>query len=338
MRASLPRVREDGAVIVDCAVYTHGKRREGDLPIELALEAATEPESFVWIGLHEPTPEEFTAVRSELGLHELAVEDAVRAHQRPKLELYDGDMFVVLKTARYLDADETVEFAEIQLFVGASYVVSVRHGSGSALAEVRTDLERRPEVLRLGPLAVLHAVVDRVVDDYAPVISGIDNDVREVEVEVFDTDRSHGDPSRRIFKLKREVLDFHRHTKPLLEPLDRLVAGNLPGCHVELTRYFRDVQDHLLRVVSDIENFRDLLSDALEANLAQVTVRQNDDMRKMSAWVAVGAFPTVVGAIYGMNFDHMPELDTRYGYFVVVGLTLGICYLLYRRFKKIGWL
>jgi magnesium transporter len=328
-----------GDVIVDCAVYTHGKRREGDLPLAQALEAATEPDSFVWIGLYEPTPSEFTAVRRELALHDLAVEDAVVAHQRPKLELYDGDLFVVLKTARYVDAYETVEFAEIQLFVGLNYVVSVRHGRGSALAEVRHQLERRPEVMQLGPMAVLYSVVDRVVDDYLPVIAGIDNDVREVEVDVFDTDRNHQtDPSRRIFKLKREVLDFHRHTKPLVEPLERLVAGALPGCHPGLSTYFRDALDHLLRVVAEIENFRDLLSDALAANLAQVSVRQNDDMRKMSAWVAIGAFPTVVGAIYGMNFEHMPELDWRYGYFLVLAFTAGICYLLYRRFKQAGWL
>ena len=328
-----------GDVIVDCAVYTHGKRREGDLPLEQALEAATEPDSFVWIGLYEPTPSEFTAVRRELGLHDLAVEDAVVAHQRPKLELYDGDLFVVLKTARYIDAFETVEFAEIQLFVGRNYVVSVRHGRGSALSDVRRELERRPDIMQLGPMAVLYSVVDRVVDDYIPVIDGIDNDMREVEVEVFDSERSrHADPGRRIFMLKREVLDFHRHTKPLLEPLARLVAGTLPGCHPELSTYFRDVQDHLLRVVAEIENFRDLLSDALDANLAQVSVRQNDDMRKMSAWIAIGAFPTVVGAIYGMNFEHMPELGWRYGYLVVLAFTATICYLLYRRFKHVGWL
>jgi magnesium transporter len=326
-------------VIVDCAVYTNGTRRAGELPLELALEAANEPDSFVWIGLHEPTPAEFTAVRRELGLHDLAVEDAVAAHQRPKLELYDGDLFVVLKTARYDDAQETVEFAEIQLFVGHSYVVSVRHGRGSALSDVRHQLERRPEVMALGPMAVLHSVVDRVVDDYQPVIAGLDNDMREVEVDVFDSDRStQTDPSRRIFKLKREVLDFHRHTRPLVEPLERLVAGALPGCHPELSTYFRDVHDHLMRIVAEIENFRDLLSDALAANLAQVSVRQNDDMRKMSAWVAVGAFPTVVGAIYGMNFEHMPELGWRYGYFIVLALTGTICYLLYRRFKRVGWL
>jgi magnesium transporter len=326
-------------MIVDCAVYTHGLRRPGELPLEEALEAAREPDSFVWIGLFEPTPSEFIAVRREFGLHDLAVEDAVSAHQRPKFEVYDGDLFAVLKTSRYIDVFETVEFAEIQLFVGADYVVTVRHGKGSALADVRKELEKDSEHLALGPIAVLYGVLDRVVDDYEPVIAGLDNDIHEIEVEVFDADRSQrADPSRRIFKLKREVLDFHRNTKPLIEPVGRLVAGTLPGCHPDLSEYFRDVQDHLLRVVAEIENFRDLLSDALEANLSQVSVRQNDDMRKISAWVAIGLVPTLVGAIYGMNFEHMPELGWRYGYLVVVVFIAIACGLLYRRFKQSGWL
>jgi magnesium transporter len=326
-------------VIVDCAVYTKGERRPGRLPIEEALEAAREPSSFVWIGLFEPTPPEFEAVRTELDLHELAVEDAVHAHQRPKLELYGDCLFVVLKTARYVDVYETVEFAEIQLFVGPDYVVSVRHGQGSALADVRGTLERDPELLAKGPMAVLHAIVDRVVDDYEPVIDGLDNDIREIEVDVFDAERAHRvDPSRRIYKLKREVLDFHRHTKPFVEALGRLQAGHLPHCHIDLNPYFRDVHDHLLLVVAEIENFRLLLADALDANLAQVSVRQNDDMRKISAWVAIGGFPTVVGAIYGMNFEHMPELHSRIAYPLVVVLSAIVCVYLYRNFKKNGWL
>ncbi|MBA2280408.1 MAG: magnesium and cobalt transport protein CorA [Acidimicrobiia bacterium] len=326
-------------MIVDCAVYTKGVRREGQVPVELALEAAREPDSFVWIGLFEPTPSEFYAVRQEFELHELAVEDAVKAHQRPKLELYGDNVFVVLKTARYIDVFETVEFAEIQLFVGRDYVVSVRHGKGSALSDVREHLEQDPELLRHGPAAVLHAVVDRVVDDYEPVIRGLDNDIREIEVDVFDADRAHRvDPSRRIFKLKREVLDFHRHAKPLSEVLGRLHAGLIPHCDGELREYFRDVQDHLLRVVSEIENFRDLLADVLGANLAQVSVRQNDDMRKISAWLAIGGFPTVMGAIYGMNFEHMPELDSQLGYPAVLLLCVAVCVALHRNFKRAGWL
>jgi magnesium transporter len=328
-----------GHVIVDCAVYTDGHRRPGDLPLEQALEAASEPDSFVWIGLHEPSPEEFAAVRAEFGLHDLAVEDAIRAHQRPKLEVYDEDLFVVLKTARYDDAREAVEFAELQLFVGSNYVVSVRHGVASALAEVRKVIEKDLVRIRCGPMAVLHAVIDRVVDDYAPAIAGLDNDMAEIESAVFAPERPRGfDPSERIFKLKREVLEFHRNTEPFLEPLGRLAAGQLPGAHPELHTYFRDVEDHLTRSISAIAHVRDLLSDALDANLAQITVRQNNDMRTISAWVAIGGIPTVIGAIYGMNFDNMPELEARYGYFVVLIAMAVVCVFLYRRFKRIGWL
>jgi len=333
-------VGKDDPVIVDCAVYTDGKRRDGELPLEQALEAANEPESFVWIGLHEPSHDEFEAVRNEFGLHDLAVEDAIAAHQRPKLELYDGDLFVVLKTARYDDDAERVEFAELQLFVGPTYVVTVRHGQASALAEVRRTIENDLSRIRCGPMAVLHAVMDRVVDDYVPVIDGIDNDMAEIEDAVFASARQRGeyDSSERIFKLKREVLDFYRNTEPLLEPLGRLAAGQLPGAHPELGSYFRDVEDHLKREVSSIAHVRDLLSDALDANLSQVTVRQNDDMRTISAWLAIGGFPTVVGAIYGMNFEHMPELHTRYGYYTVLVIMGVLCFALWRRFKKIGWL
>jgi len=326
-------------VIVDCAVYTNGIRRPGVLDLIDALEAASEPDSFVWVGLFEPDAGEFDAVRKEFALHELAVEDAVKAHQRPKMEVYDEDLFVVLKTARYDDARESVEFAELQLFVGEQYVVTVRHGEASALADVRRSIEADLARIRCGPMAVLHAVIDRVVDDYAPVLQGLDNDMAEIEDAVFSTDRARGfDPSQRIFKLKREVLDFYRNTEPLIEPLGHLAAGQMPGAHPELGTYFRDVEDHLRRSVGTISHYRDLLSDVLDANLAQVTVRQNDDMRTISAWLAIGGLPTVIGAIYGMNFEHMPELGSRFGYPAVMALMLGTCLFLYRRFKRIGWL
>ncbi|MGH9117328.1 MAG: magnesium and cobalt transport protein CorA [Acidimicrobiales bacterium] len=323
-------------VIVDCAVYANGVRRAGVVDLDHALESVKDPDAFVWIGVFEPEAEEFKAVAKEFYLHELAVEDAIRAHQRPKLEVYGDSLFCVLKTARYLDDTESVEFGELQIFVGHDFVVAVRHGHASPLSEVRRTLEQKPELLRHGPIAVLHAIVDRVVDDYEPVIDGIDNDVSEIEADVF-TDENQN-PAERIYKLKREVLEFLRHTKPFGDALRRLAMCSVPHSHPELANYFRDVEDHMLRVVSELENLRDLLTDAVNANLAQVGVRQNEDMRQISAWVAIAAVPTVAGAIYGMNFDYMPELDHPLGYPAVIIVTALVCLLLYRKFKSVGWL
>jgi magnesium transporter len=324
------------AVIVDCAVYENGVRRPGVVDFDHALETAREPKGFVWIGVFEPEADEFDAVAKEFELHELAVEDAIRAHQRPKLEIYGDSLFCVLKTARYLDDTEEVEFGELQIFVGSDFVVAVRHGHASPLSEVRKTLEHKPELLAHGPIAVLHAIVDRVVDDYEPVLDGIDNDVSEIEADVFTHEAQN--PAERIYKLKREVLDFLRNTKPFVEALRRLAQCSVPHAHPELAHYFRDVEDHMLRVVGELENMRDLLTDALNANLGQVGVRQNEDMRKISAWVAIAAVPTVTGAIYGMNFDTMPELDHPLGYPIAMLLTALACYLLYRKFKSVGWL
>jgi magnesium transporter len=323
-------------VIVDCALYDAGRRQPGSLALEDIPAACHRPDAFVWIGLFEPTAEEFDAVRREFELHELAVEDAISAHQRPKLEVYENSLFVVLKTARYVDEDESVEFGEILLFVGEGFVVVVRHGAASALAEVRRSVEARPGLLACGPGAVLHAVVDHVVDDDGPVMTGLDNDIREVEFEVFSGEADN--PVERIYKLKREVLEMHRATTPLVEPLDRLAHRSFVAVHEDTREYFRDVHDHLLRVVEQVETDRDLLTSVLDANLTRVSVRQNEDMRKISAWVAIAAVPTMVAGIYGMNFEHMPELGWRFGYLLVVGLMALVCGLLYRYFRRSGWL
>jgi magnesium transporter len=276
-------------------------------------------------------------VRVDFGLHELAVEDAVHAHQRPKIETYGRSLFVVLKTARYVEANDTVEFAEIQLFLGDDYVVTVRHGEASALAEVRRTLEQRADLLQCGPSSVLHAVIDHVIDGYQPAIDGLDNDLREVTVEVFSNQR-RGNPAERIFFLKREVLDFLRTTEPLAEALDVLRNQELALISPHMKDYFRDAEDHLLRVVSRLNSQSALLSDALAANLANITVRQNNDMRTISAWVAIAAIPTMIGGIYGMNFEHMPELDEPWAYPTVLVLIALLCLFAHNRFKKAGWL
>lgn len=327
---------------MDCAVYEDGRRRPGRLRLEDAFEAArSDSASFAWIGLHEPTPREFESVEREFGLHPLAVEDAIKAHQRPKLEVFDDTLFVVLKTARYVDPKEIVDIGQVMVFLGESFVVTVRHGEAGALAGVRHDLEAERELLRCGPGAVLHAVLDRVVDEYADVLAGLDIDVDQIEEQVFQPNQgSQSNHAERIYRLKREVLEFRRAVGPLAPPLERLAsaARPLPGVHEDLREYFRDVLDHVMRSNEHVDALDGLLSSVLDAQLAQIGVQQNDDMRKISAWVAIAAVPTMLAGIYGMNFVHMPELAWRYGYLYVLLLMGGSCLLLYRAFRKSGWL
>jgi magnesium transporter len=324
-------------MIVDCAVYQDGCRRDGKLELDRAFEAAKAENAFVWIGLYEPSADEFEHVAREFQLHPLAVEDAITAHQRPKIETYGETLFMVLKTARYVDPTEVITLGDIMVFVGEDFIVTVRHGEGSGLKETRERIEHDQEMLRCGTGSILHAILDHIVDDYIPALEGVQNDIDEIEVQVFSESREN--PAERIYKLKGEVLDFYRATAPLAEPLQRLARGDYDEIiHPKVQSYFRDVHDHLLKVVSTLEGFRDMLTSVLEANLTQISVRQNDDMRKISAWVAIAVVPTMIAGIYGMNFDHMPELRWRFGYPAVVLVILVICATLYRYFKKVGWL
>jgi magnesium transporter len=324
-------------MIVDCAIYEDGERRAGDLEVADAARAACDDTaSFVWLGAHEPTAEEFDAVAREFDLHELAVEDAVEAHERPKLEVYGETLFVVLKTVRYIDSEEVIRSGEIMLFVNPTFVITVRHGDASDLHPVREAVEKRPDLLRCGPGAILHAVIDRVVDDYEPAVQGLEIDIQQVEEQVFSEDASN--PAQRIYRLEREVLEMQRAVRPLAAPVDRLARGHFDLISPEMRDYFRDVHDHVLRVASRVEGFRDLLGSALQANLTQVTVRQNADMRRISAWVAILAVPTMIAGIYGMNFRHMPELAWRYGYPAVLAVIVIVCGLLHRGFRRAGWL
>jgi magnesium transporter len=324
-------------VITDCAVYDSGVRREGECPIEEALEAAhSSPDTFVWIELTRPTEEEFASVVEEFELHPLAVEDAVHAHQRPKLETYGPTLFIVLKPARYVDPDEIVTLSEIMLFLGDGFLVSVRHGESPILGEVRKALEADPARLKCGPLGVLHAIVDRVVDDYTLVVRGLNTDIEEIERQVFSDERKNH--AERIYRLKSEVLEFRQAVAALDDPLDDLANGKVAKAENTLLDYFRDVHDHLLRVRERVETIDNLLSSALSANLAQVGVRQNEDMRKISAWVAIVAVPTMIAGIYGMNFDHMPELGWAMGYPFALVVMATCCVGLYVLFRRRGWL
>jgi magnesium transporter len=310
----------------------NGHRHAGDIPLEETYEASRRQGCFAWIGLHEPTEDEFEAVRREFGLHELAVEDAIKAHQRPKLEVYGETLFLVLKTAEY-EADR-IRFGEILLFAGDGFIISVRHGD-FPLHEVRIDMERRPDLLAHGPIAAVYAIVDRVVDAYGPVIEELDTDIREVEIEVFSPDRAN--PAPRIYRLNRSVLQLYQAVTPLRPSVDDLARG-LHLIPDEMRPYFRDVDDHLLRVTASIREFRELLTQILSANITQASFRQNEDVRKISAWAAIIAVPTLISGIYGMNFEHMPELGWRVGYPLALLLMVGLCLALYGQFRRSGWL
>lgn len=322
-------------MIVNCGLYEGGHRRGGDLALDDAGRAAEGSDAFVWLGVFEPSAEEFKAIAAEFDLHELAVEDAVKAHQRPKAELYGNTLLVVVKTAHYVDSEEVIQVGELLLFVNPSFIVTVRHGEGE-LSAVRARIERRSDLLQHGVGMVLYAILDHVVDGYEEAAQGVDVDVQQVEREVFSNDGAN--PVERIYKLEREVLDFHTAVVPLDGVVDEIARGHFDVVPDELGDYFRDVHDHLRRAIGRIAGFRELLGSALHANLTQVSVRQNEDMRKISAWVAILAVPTMIAGIYGMNFDTMPELRWRFGYPAVLILIAVICTLLYRRFRRAGWL
>jgi magnesium transporter len=326
-------------MIVDCALYRDGVRVPldvGSTDLGAVRDARTEAGDFVWVGLLEPDQTELDHVSKLFGLHPLAVEDALHAHQRPKLERYDDGLFLVLKTLWYVDELDAVETGEINLFLGPDYVVSVRHGEGTELSSARRDLEHRSELLSHGPSSVVYAVCDRVVDGYEEVGAALEIDVDEVEESVFSPERS--DDSVRIYVLKREIAEMRRAVIPLKDPMNRLASGQITGIPAESAPFFRDVHDHLVRVSEVIETLDNLLSSAFDAQLARIGVQQSDDMRKISAWVAIAAVGTLVAGVYGMNFEHMPELGWKYGYAAVMALMVTASIVLYRLFKRSGWL
>ncbi len=331
-------------VIGDCGLYVSGERRSGRLPLCDAGEVARKTDGFVWVGLQQPSAQDIEAVAVEFGLPALAVEDAVKAHQRPKLEVYGDVVFVVLKPVRYVDHEEVVETSEIAMFLGPGFVVTVRHGESEVLTRVRQELDRGgSDLIGYGPSAVLYRAADLVVDAYEEAIGFINEDVDEVESRVFGTDEE--DHAQRIYTLKREIAELRRAVLPLGGPLERLAGGDVPGIPPAAAPYFRDVHDHLQRAAEAIDGQDRLLTDILQADLAQVGVRQsriavqqNEDMRKISAWAAIALVPTAIAGIYGMNFDNMPELQWKYGYFLILGVIFSVCLGLHRLFRRNGWL
>ncbi|WP_328870218.1 magnesium/cobalt transporter CorA [Streptomyces sp. NBC_00287] len=332
-------------MIVDCAIYRDGRRTEGPADFSDALdECRMSGNAFVWIGLYEPTEKEFDKVTEEFGLHPLAVEDALNAHQRPKLEVYDDSLFMVLKPVGYEPHSDTVSAGEVMIFLGDSFVVTVRHGEESPLAAVRHRLEAEPDMLRHGPTAVLYSITDAAVDHYLEVAGELGTDLEELEAEVFSpTSGGSRHTASRIYNFKRQILEFRRATGPLAQPLTRLAGDGLfgvrvPFVHEKAQPFFRDVNDHLTRVNESVEGLDRLVSDILSAHLAQMSVRQNDDMRKISAWAAMAAVPTMIAGVYGMNFDHMPELHWVWSYPALIAGMAALEVLLFRLFKSRGWL
>jgi magnesium transporter len=326
-------------MIVDSAHYRDGVRQhEHALTPEQAAElrGAGGSSEFVWIGLHEPESGDLDRLQKLFGLHELAVEDAQMAHQRPKIEDYDEDVFIVLRTAHYHEDREEVHFGEIHMFAGPGYVITVRHGPGSELATARHRLEARPDLLKLGAASAIWAVLDKVVDDYIPVVDAIEDDIEEVEKEVFDDDVPA--PTARIYHLKREVIEFHRAVSPLLAPLGALEQGVFERVPEELRSFFRDVADHARRVDEQVSSQRELLTSVLQANLSLVSVSQNEVVKRISAIAGIVAVPTFIASVYGMNFEHMPELDWRFGYPLCLGIMALTVLALVGFFRRIDWL
>lgn len=337
--------------VVDNAIYRGGRRVASPVTLEESFETLSQHAGgFAWIGLYRPTDEELDALAQEFGLHHLAIEDARKGHQRAKLERYGETLFVVLRPARYLDDVEQVEFGELHIFIGRDFAITIRRAESPDLGKVRRRLEASPELLEKGPEAVLYAVLDEVVDEYSPVLAGLENDIDEIEEQLFD-----GDPmvTRRIYDLASEVMEFQRATRPLVDMFGALERGfDKYGVDVELQRYLRDVLDHSIRAVERGESFRQLLQNALQVHATLVAQRQNEEMqrlsetnlaqseevKKISSWAAIIFAPTLIGTVYGMNFTYMPELDWVWGYPFAVALMVAFGLTLYGIFKGRGWL
>lgn len=336
--------------IIDNAIYVDGVRTENPVTLSETFERMRERDGMGWIGLYRPSEEEIREVAEEFGIHALVVEDALSGHQRAKLERYGDVLFMVLRPARYLDDLEEVEFGEVHVLVGPDFVVTIRHAESPDLGRVRRRLEADPTLLAHGPEAVLYAILDEVVDEYTPVLAGLENDIDEIESQLFE---ENTDATQRIYDLGREVIDFQRATQPLSGMLEALLRGSDKyQVTEELQRYLRDVLDHTLRVSDRATTFRTVLDNALTVEstivarrqneemrrMTELSIRQNDEVKKISGWAAILFAPTLVGTIYGMNFDHMPELHWLFGYPMAVGMMIALGFGLYAAFKRKGWL
>jgi len=325
--------------VVNAAAYAGGHKVR-DISVSEIGDVLRQPDQFVWIGVQEPDEALLQSLQQAFGLHDLAVEDALRAHQRPKLEEYGDSLFVVLRTAQLAgdgDGSGRVAFGETHIFVGPRYVLSVRHGPSVSYTEVRARCESTPSLLRKGPGFVLYAIMDFVVDHYFPIVDSLEEKLEGIEQEIFGGS-FRPEMTERIYNLKRDLLALKRAVSPLMEVCNRLVRYDVALIPEDTRPYFRDVYDHVIRINETVDTLRELLTSALEANLSLISVAQNEVTKKLAGWAAIIAVPTMVAGIYGMNFHHMPELDWRYGYPAVIGVTLAICGALYASFRRSGWL
>ena len=319
--------------VINCVAYEGGRRRA---EMDLADACPSEVDgSFVWVGLHEPTPEMLRTVQQRFGLHDLAVEDALVAHQRPKIEVYGRSVFIALRTAQLID--KKVQFGETHIFAGRGYVVTVRHGSSTAYREVRARCEGVPAMLAKGESFVVYSIIDFIVDNYFPVLHELETEADLLEEEVF-AHRSDRADVERIYNVRHEVLLLRRAVQPLQEVCNRIMRYDVPLIDHAMDAYFRDIQDHVIQVVEGIDNLRDLLNSALEANLLLVSLAQNDVTKKLTGWAAILSIPLAIASIYGMNFKNMPALEQPFGYPIVMVLMASICGYLFYRFRRAGWL
>lgn len=320
--------------VVNCAAYCEG-RRVANVEIDHISEVLKQPDKFVWIGLHEPSAEMLSTIQREFGLHDLAIEDAHRAHQRPKIEAYGDSLFIVLRTVQM--KEQQIELGETHIFIGRNFIITVRHGSSLAYTDVRARCESTPHLLQKGPGFALYAIMDSIVDQYFPVVDGLAQELETLEEKIFD-EKMRRETTEQIYHLKHQLLTVKRSVSPLVDICNRLMRFDLKMIEEETRPYFRDVYDHAIRINEMVDNSRDLLSAALEANLSLISISQNEVSKRFAGWAAIIGIPTMVAGIYGMNFKFMPELDWPWSYPVVMFLTFGLCVGLYVRFKRSGWL
>ncbi|MGI8583378.1 MAG: magnesium/cobalt transporter CorA [Chitinophagaceae bacterium] len=321
--------------IINCAAYSQG-RRVADVELNEVHDVLKANNQFVWIGLHEPSEEVLSKVQREFGLHDLAVEDAHSAHQRPKVELYGDSVFIVLRTA-HINKERHTEFGETHFFVGPNFIVTVRHGSGVSYAEVRSRCESTPHLLSKGQGFALYSVMDFIVDRYFPVVHEMELELQSIEDKIF-KEKPSRETTEQIYDLKRELLEVKRAVSPLVDICNRLMRFDIKWISEETRPYFRDVYDHVVRINEMVENTRELLNTAMEANFSLTSISQSDVSKKFAGWAAIIALPTMVAGFYGMNFNIIPEAEWEYGFYAVILFTLACCMLLYLLFKRSGWL